>query len=203
MELHIPSVLKELLPPELVHLCKIERFDKGSYLFKVGKTPQKMFYIVAGQAVLTRPGIHGETTVLQRISQGFISEASLFTDMYHCDAHFNQAGLAITIPVRAMRSAFKDVAFSEKWMLLLSREIMRLRTYAERLSLKDIKSKLIHLIETEGKSGVFKLGTDLKSIALEIGVTHEALYRTISAMQSEGILQRSENSLRLMTSQLN
>lgn len=200
MTVHIPLVLKELFPPKLIALCKVETFHKGDYLFKAGKTPQKMFYIVGGQAVLTRPGVHGEETILQRISQGFISEASLLTDRYHCDAHFNQAGIAITIPVQAMREALEDLNFSKKWTLLLSREIMRLRTYAERLSLKDIKSKVIHLIETEGKLGELTLNTDIKSLASEIGVTHEALYRALSTMQTNGILKKNGDRIKLLKS---
>lgn len=200
METHIPTILKELLPPELVALCKSESFEKGEYLFHIGEKPQKMFYIVSGQAILSRPGIHGEITTLQRIFQGFISEASLLTDKYHCDAQFNQAGIAISIPVNAMKNALQDPLFSEKWTLLLSREIMRLRTYAERLSLKDIKSKIIHLIETEGKSGVYQLKSDVKSIASELAVTHEALYRALSTLQASGILQRKEDCLRLLKS---
>ena len=197
MDLHIPSLIRDLLPSELIALCKVESFNKGDILFNMGKSPKKMFYILSGQAVLTRPGIQGEQTVLQRISQGFISEASLLTDKYHCDAHFNQAGLAISIPIKPMREALENPEFSKKWTLLLSREIMRLRTFAERLSLKDIKSKIIHLIEAEGKAGKLLLNIDLKSLASEIGVTHEALYRALRTMEADGILQRNSHCLSL------
>lgn len=197
MDLHIPAPLKALLPDEVIATCQVESFEKGQFLFRAGKPPQKMFYIVSGQALLTRPGIHGELTILQRISQGFISEASLLIEKYHCDAHFNKKGIAITIPVEVLRSALKNSDFSEKWTLLLSREIMRLRTQAERLTLKDIRSKVIHLIETEGKSGVLTLVSDLKSIASELGATHEALYRTLKSMEDAGVLIKSANSLEL------
>jgi DNA-binding MarR family transcriptional regulator len=74
---------------------------------------------------------------------------------------------------------------------------MRLRTQSERLGLKDIRSKLIHLIETEGNQGVLTLQSDLKSLASEIGVTHEALYRAISALEKEGVLSKHANNLEL------
>jgi DNA-binding GntR family transcriptional regulator len=75
---------------------------------------------------------------------------------------------------------------------------MRLRTQSERLGLKDIKSKLIHLIETEGKQGTLQLQSDYKSLASEIGVTHEALYRAIAALEKEGLLRKQSNSLELL-----
>ena len=65
------------------------------------------------------------------------------------------------------------------------------------LGLKDIRSKLIHLIETEGNQGVLTLQSDLKSLASEIGVTHEALYRAISALEKEGVLSKHANNLEL------
>ena len=85
-----------------------------------------------------------------------------------------------------------------KWVQLLSKEIMRLRTQSERLGLKDIRSKLIHLIETEGKQGVLTLQSDYKSMASEIGVTHEALYRAIAALEKEGLLEKHSDSLGLL-----
>lgn len=75
---------------------------------------------------------------------------------------------------------------------------MRLRTQSERLGLKDIKSKLLHLIETEGSKGTLTLQSDFKSLASEIGVTHEALYRNISALEKDGLLLKTPNSLQLV-----
>ena len=74
---------------------------------------------------------------------------------------------------------------------------MRLRTQSERLGLKDIKSKLLHLIETDGTQGTLTLQSDFKSLASEIGVTHEALYRTISVLEKDGTLIKTLNSLQL------
>jgi len=86
----------------------------------------------------------------------------------------------------------KSEDFSLKWIRLLSREIMRLRTQSERLGLKDIKRKLIHLIQTEGGKGILTLQSDYKSLASEIGVTHEALYRAIATLEADGILKKSQ-----------
>ena len=195
---NIPELLKSLLPKALLEQCRIHTFEKNDCLFHQGKKPVSMFYIVTGEAVLSRVSNRGETTVLQRRKGGFLSEASLYADLYHCDAIATQTGTAITLPIGEMKIALNDVSFSQKWIQLLSKEIMRLRTQSERLSLKDIKSKLIHLIETEGSDGVLNLQSDFKSLAAEIGVTHEALYRAIATLDSEGILKKSPISLELL-----
>jgi len=198
MDIYIPELLRELLPKELLEQCHAHHFKKGAYLFHQGKKPQYMFFIVSGEAVLTRTSSHGEPTILQRCKGGFLSEASLLTDAYHCDAIATQSGQAIAIPIKSLRDSLVDSKFSIKWVQLLSREIMRLRTQSERLGLKDIKSKLIHLIETEGKKGVLPLQSDYKSMASEIGVTHEALYRTMATLEKDGLLIKHSDSLELL-----
>ena len=198
MEIYIPEPLRELLPAPLLKQCLAHAFNKGDYLFHLGNIPEYMFFIVSGEAILSRTSSYGETTTLQRCKGGFLSEASLLTDVYHCDAIATHTGAAIALPIKAFRDALKKEDFSLKWVKLLSREIMRLRTQSERLGLKDIKSKLIHLIETEGKQGTLQLQSDYKSLASEIGVTHEALYRAIAALEKEGLLIKKSNSLELL-----
>ena len=198
MDIYIPELLKELLPKGLLGQCHAHHFEKGDYLFHQGKKPEYMFFIVSGEAVLTRISSHGEPTILQRCKGGFVSEASLLVDAYHCDAIATHNGQAIMLPIESLREALADSKFSMKWVQLLSKEIMRLRTQSERLGLKDIRSKLIHLIETEGKQGVLTLQSDFKSMASEIGVTHEALYRAIATLEKEGLLEKHPNSLELL-----
>ena len=198
MDIYIPELLKALLPKGLLGQCHAHHFEKGDYLFHQGKKPEYMFFIVSGEAVLTRTSSHGEPTTLQRCKGGFLSEASLLTDAYHCDAIATHNGQAITLPIKSLREALADSKFSMKWVQLLSKEIMRLRTQSERLGLKDIRSKLIHLIETEGKQGVLTLQSDFKSMASEIGVTHEALYRAIATLEKEGLLKKHPDSLELL-----
>lgn len=198
MNIYIPELLKNLLPKELLAECHAYHFEKSDYLFHQGKKPEFMFFIVTGEAVLSRFGTHGESTILQRCKSGFLSEASLLTDVYHCDAIATQSGQAITLPIQSLRDALTESKFSLKWVQLLSKEIMRLRTQSERLGLKDIRSKLIHLIETEGKNGVLMLQSDFKSMASEISVTHEALYRAIASLEKEGLLKKRPDSLELL-----
>lgn len=197
MDIYIPELLKELLPKGLLGQCYAHHFEKGDYLFHQSKKPEYMFFIVSGEAVLTRISSHGEPTILQRCKGGVVSEASLLVDAYHCDAIATHNGQAITLPIKSLRDALADSKFSMKWVQLLSKEIMRLRTQSERLGLKDIRSKLIHLIETEGKQGVLILQSDFKSMASEIGVTHEALYRAIATLEKEGLLAKHPDSLEL------
>ncbi|MES2947701.1 MAG: Crp/Fnr family transcriptional regulator [Pseudomonadota bacterium] len=194
----LPSALHELLPAELQRLATHKPVQRGDQLFRQRSKPSQMFFVAHGEVVLQRLGIQGETVVLQRVQQGFVAEASLQSPRYHCEAVMTSSGSLIAIPMDALRKTLQhDVLFATRWISMLNQELKRLRTQCERLSLVGIKDRVTHLIETEGKDGRLILRASLKSIAAEIGVTHEALYRTLAAMEKEGLLQRTAAELHI------
>jgi len=192
----LPVELQKLLPAQLQPLCIWLHGAKGEQLFPQGKKPDRMFYVVSGEVVLQRLGIQGEQVVLQRARQSFIAEASLQSTNYHCDAVVTISGELVSVPIDAIRQALlADPAFAMRWMGMLNQELKRLRAQCERLSLKGVRDRLLHLIESEGQCGRLPLGSGLKSMALELGVTHEALYRSVAAMEKQGVLRREEGQI--------
>ena len=73
----------------------------------------------------------------------------------------------------------------------------RLRLHCERLSMKSVKDRELHLIDTEGKNGQFQVNTGLKSLAGELGVSHEALYRTLALLEKSKTIKRQNGLLSL------
>lgn len=194
----LPATLHALLPTDLQGVVVPLTLKRGERLFAQGHAPARMFYVVGGEVVLQRPGIQGENVVLQRVRQGWVAEASLQSPRYHCEAVMTSAGALIALPIDAVRQALvDDSAFATRWISMLNQELKRLRAQCERLSLVGVRDRLLHLIETEGEGGCLRLKASLKSIAAEIGVTHEALYRTLAAMEKKGQLQRTDGLLRL------
>ena len=80
---------------------------------------------------------------------------------------------------------------------MLNQEVKRLRLQSERLSMKSVKDRVLHLIHTEGKNGKYQVNTGLKSLASELGVTHEALYRTLASLEKTCTLIRKDSLLEL------
>ena len=135
--------------------------------------------------------------MLERRRGGFMSEASLKSPSYQCHGQVVAHSRIIRVPVRAMREALDtDPAFSGRWINMLNKEVRRLRLQCERLSLTKVQERFLHLLETEGESGVYPIGAGIKSMAGELGVTHEALYRCIYAMEKAGVLTRGDGLLR-------
>jgi phosphoenolpyruvate carboxylase len=137
-----------------------------------------MFYVIAGEVTLERTGLQGEPVVLQRTRVGFVSEASLKAAKYHCDALAITDSNVIKVPAKELAAALdRDADFASRWISMLNAEVKRLRLHCERLSMKSLKDRVLHLINTEGVNGEYQVNTGLKSLAGELGVTHEALYR--------------------------
>lgn len=195
----LPTSLATLIPQGIQESCEGAWVKKRAYLFRAGAMPQWMYYVVAGEVTLERPGLHGEVVILQRTRQGFVSEASLKVSRYHCDAVAVSDTQVIKVPVKMLTKALdQDPAFANRWMQMLNGEIRRLRLHLERLSMKSVRERLIHLIETEGQVGRYEAASGLKTLAAELGITHEALYRTVAALEGEQVLRRECNQLILI-----
>lgn len=192
----LPEPLRKLLPPGLQALCASSPCTRGELLFKQGKKPTRMLFVTRGEVVLQRLGRQGESVVLQRTRHGFVGEASLESARYHCDAVVTMSGVVIAIPIASIKRALAtDSGFASRWIAMLNQEVKRLRAQCERLSMRGIKERLLHLIEIEGRDGRMPLGSGLKSMAAELGVTHEALYRAVAELEKNGVLRRQEEFL--------
>ncbi len=195
----LPPSLHNLLPASLHGLCTATSVKKGSLLFQTGKKPQWMFFVVDGEVTLERLSQQGDPVVLQHTRHGFVSEASLQSAKYHCDGRAVANSDVVRIPIQDLAEALRnDADFSARWISMLNQEVKRLRLQCERLSLKSVKARVCHLIHTEGQDGAYDVNTGLKSLASQLGVTHEALYRTLAELEKSGELKRQDASLVLL-----
>jgi CRP/FNR family transcriptional regulator, dissimilatory nitrate respiration regulator len=197
----LPPELSTLLPHALHDLCEPQRVDRGARLFETGRRPAAMYFVASGEVVLQRMGEDGGIMVLQRTRHGFVGEASLQSERYHCDAVVVAKADVTRIPRQALLDALRsDAGFALRWIAMLNQEVRRLRQQSERLSLNTVEARLLHLVRTEGGGSGLPLGSGLKTLAREIGVTHEALYRCAARLEREGVLVRADGWLRMQAS---
>jgi len=201
-QIKFSSPLKALLPPAVLALCTLKSLKKNTLIFKTGKKPEWMFFVLSGEVTLERLSQHGDPVVLQRTRHGFVSEASLQSPKYHCDAVVVAEAEIIQIPIQTLADALStDPDFAGRWINMLNQEVKRLRLQCERLSMKSVKDKVLHLINTEGQNGKYQVNTGLKSLAGELGITHEALYRTLAALEKSKTIRREDGLLVLTNRQ--
>jgi CRP-like cAMP-binding protein len=194
----LPGALRTLLPPALQALCVRQRQPRGTRLFQAGRRPAWMYFVDRGEVLLQRVGEDGELLVLQRTRHGFVGEASLQAERYHCDAVVAADSLLTRIPRQALLDALHaDAAFALRWIGMLNAELRRLRQQCERLGLRTVQGRLLHLIRTEGDAAGLDTGSGLKTLAHGLGITHEALYRGVAALEQQGRLRRRDGRLQL------
>lgn len=168
--------------------CVERTYGKGERLFARGDPPRFMFWVQSGEARLVRTSPLGNEIVFQRARYGFLAEASYDHSAYHCDAIAAMATRVLLVPIKLFRAALMRADIQAIWVRHLGQELRRVRAHAERLSLRTAEERVIHFIETEGTNGQVVLTQSKKSWAAEMGLTHEALYRTLRSMTEDGLL---------------
>jgi CRP-like cAMP-binding protein len=158
---------------------RVKLYRKRQHLFHMGDAISSMFLIESGEARLLRRRRDGTAVVLQRAASGsFLAEASLFSVNYHCDAIATTRVQARLISRPAMRELFnQDRSFAKERAAHLAGEVRNARLRAEILSLKTVAERLDAWLADRGH---LPQKGNWKTIAQEIGVSPEALYRKLA-----------------------
>jgi CRP/FNR family transcriptional regulator, dissimilatory nitrate respiration regulator len=88
---------------------------------------------------------------------------------------------------------------AQSFTAMLARQVMNLRTRLEQRNIHSARDRVRHYLSlnagTDGRT-VTVAGT-LKDLATELGLTHEALYRTLADMAAAGEIERLNGKIRL------
>ena len=187
-----------VIPPKLRAVADRLEFETGETLFRLGDRLKGVFCVVAGEVRLVRRARNGAEIILQRARGGFFAEASIAAGKYHCDAVTAETSELLRFPAEAFRATLAaDAIFRDAWIDHLAHEVLKLRAQCERLGLRSAAQRIIHYIESEGTDGVVILTESRKAWAAELGLTHEALYRTLRRLQADGTLDIGSNRITL------
>lgn len=179
-----------LVPASLRQRAEPWDLAAGEHLFRIGDSVHAVFTVINGEVRLIRRDQNGKEVVLQRSRQGFFAEASLNSKAYHCDAVAAEKSTLLRFPAQAFRTALNDDAgFRDAWMSHLAREVRKLRAQCERLSLHSAADRVLHYLESEGSDGCVVLTQTRKAWAAELGLSHEALYRTLRKLQDAAVIE--------------
>ena len=180
-----------------IHAASSERKLKaGEALFRVGDKPAGVYEIVAGRVRLARVDRAGHEVVLHVAGVGdTIAEASLYSPQYHCDAIASTDAVVRLYPKATVLAAFaRDAALAQAFTAMLARQVMSLRTRVEQRNIRSARERVRHYLSAnaDATGRQVTLPGTLKDLAAELGLSHEALYRTLAAMQRSGALRREK-----------
>ena len=194
-----PMSVKQWLPAGVRSAAIDRKMKAGEPLFRLGDKSLGLCEIIEGRVRLARVDSSGHETVLHVAGPGeTLAEASLFSPQYHCDAIANTDAIVREYPKREVLAAFeKNPKAAQSFAETLAHQVMSLRTRVEQRNIRSARERLRHflMLNVGSDSRTVVLRGTLKDLAAEIGLTHEALYRTLAALERSGEIKRKGDKI--------
>jgi CRP-like cAMP-binding protein len=170
-----------LLPPEALSTRKL---DRAAVIVRRDDPAEALFFMVAGRADLLRYTEQGDRIVVHRAQTGeTFCEAALFSPRYHCDVI---AAEPVELIVIGKSSVLKKMRTDPDFALAISARFAgQIQDYRRRNEITAIRSANDRVFAAVADG---LLSADIKSLAAQIGLSHEATYRALSALARQGRL---------------
>ena len=175
---------------------------RGELLFRQGDRAAAIYKVESGRLRLIRRTVDDHLVILHTARRGeFFAEASLFADVYHCDAVAAAPSSIRAYPKGIVMDALRtDPALAEAFMARLARQLQELRARMELRNIRSARERVLQYLRlragAHGRS--IAIEGQLQDIAAEIGITREALYRTLAALEAEGHVTRTDIGIVLL-----
>lgn len=192
------------LPESLAAGAPARDIAAGGELFRRGDPATAIFAVESGRLRLVRRTVDDHLVILHTASAGeLLAEAALFASTYHCDA---VAALPSRVRVyskaKLLAAMRAEPALIEGFAATLARQLQALRA---RLELRNIRSAEARVLQyfalAAGPDGrTVALDGKLQDIAGDLGLSREALYRTLAKLETRGLIARAEATIVLRKS---
>ena len=170
---------------------------RGDVLFRAEEPVTKLYLLQSGEVHLIRPLSHGDFLTIHRALPGTVlAEASLFASHYHCDAVADRdSSLLCYNRKRVQQLLHSQPGFAERLCAYLSGEIMGLRTKLELAHIQSADERLLAWIRLHADPYIVTIDRPLKSIASELGLAHETLYRSLKHLEQQQTIRREPGQI--------
>src|SRR5260370_10469735 len=179
----------------------VERaLEAGKVVFRTGQRTAGLYEVITGNVRLVRVDRAGREAVLHVAVAGeTLAEASLFASAYHCDAIAMTAAVVRLYPKALVLGEFeRNPKAAQAFMAMLARQVMNLRARLEQRNIHSARDRIWHYLalNTGADGRTVKVTVTLNDLAVELGLTHEALYRTLPDMTGAGGSERRDGGKR-------
>jgi len=172
----------------------------GDYLFHKGDRSVGFYFLENGRLRMQRVTPDGGTVVLHVARGGeLFAEASLFSERYQCDVLAEVTSVAWLYSRNDMLARLQsEPATLWEFAGNLARSLHGMRLRYELKQIRSAPERLLQYIRLHSdEAGIFQANGSLKEVAAEIGLTHEALYRALSALEKDEAIVRSKDPLQI------
>lgn len=193
----------ENLPPVLRAAVTYRDLVAGQVLFHQRNQASAIFAVDIGRLRLTRYTSEGRLVVFHVARAGDnLAESALFSDIYNCDAVAEIPSRVISYPKQLLLTVLHD--YPDLAASYMGRLASKSQSLKDRLELRSILSAreralqyLLHTLQPGETTANFD--RLLKDVAIELGLSPEAFYRTLAQLEREGIIRRTERQITLCT----
>jgi CRP/FNR family transcriptional regulator, dissimilatory nitrate respiration regulator len=186
----------ERIPPDLAATVRHRDLAAGEVLYHRGDQAIAIFAVERGRLQLFSYTSEGKTVPLYVIRSGeCVAEAALFADTYCGDVVAEVPSRVAIFPKEPLLQTFhRQPALSDEFMALLTRRFNLLRVRLELRNLHSARERILQYLKltTAPDQTSVLLDRPLKSIAEDLGLSHESFYRTLGQLVKEGTISRQK-----------
>lgn len=167
------------------HAEKPVRYSPNEHVFRQNDPTIGFFIILSGTVELCRVTRGGTQVVLHRAHSGeSFAEASLFSDVYHCDAIARTECELICVSKSQLSDAIPSHGIVPAMIAHLSTQVQMYRLLLQICSIRRADERVLAAMRAGFKPDSWK------SFAPQIALSHEAVYRALSSLTKRGLIQR-------------
>ncbi|MDZ7663308.1 Crp/Fnr family transcriptional regulator [Thiohalophilus sp.] len=192
-QIPVVEMFPDYFPEELVKRARLLSLRTGEALFSNNEPIHALYRVIKGRLSLVHHTFDGDEIVLMRAYAGeFIAECSVCCDIYTCHARADVDSQIASLPLADFdRWLYEDSSFTRAWALDMARRLKEQFMRYERLSIRGARERILHYLYAEARAdGVLDLAGSYVELATELGLTKETVYRTLAALEAEGVITR-------------
>ena len=180
---------------------KTRTLEAGEFLFRQGDAAMFVFAIERGQLRLERRTFDGRLVPLHLARAGeTFAEAALFADHYHCDVVALTDAVVKALPKAALLAELEHSRGHTPVLVhAMARQLHALRQRLELRNVRSARERVLLALELRAtdESRTVVLDGPLQDLAADLGLTREALYRTLAALHASGQIVRDGSQITL------
>lgn len=189
------------LPAEVILQVKHRDLAAAQVLYHRGDPALSVFAVERGRLVLFSHTSEGQRVPLYVVRPGeWVSEAALFADSYCGDVVAEIPSRVLSVPRSAMVSALQHHSdLAAHFMRMMARRFNVLRVRLELRALHSARDRIVQYVLEMAPPGekTMQIDRPLKSIAEDLGLTHESFYRNLAQLVREGVIHRKKTEITL------
>ncbi len=190
------------LPAALQEVATYQQFAEGQFLFHRNEPAQTLYAVKTGRIRLLHFTQSGQSISHYTIYAGELcAEVVLFLDVYACSAIAEEFTQVLAFPKQTFLAAIQqDGTLAMAFMRQVSYRLHMTKLMVELRSIRSATERVLHYLHlvAHPEHHTVILEQPLKEIATDLGITPEAFSRTLTQLESEGIITRDKRKITLM-----